>query len=153
MCYVLACSFSVLQHPLVDFVGVDTFLLLASLLLRPWHCGGGRRSAANSLSLVPYKHLSHLVLFHMFLRQKICEVVHVKGFDLLKGHLESLGGHFTHYVHFYHPESLKRALHTGHIFLQLNHAHSIHSIELIRLVANMASQTYDAKKTIPPQLL
>ena len=33
-------------------------------------------------------------LFHMFLRQKICEVVHVKGFDLLKGHLESLGGHF-----------------------------------------------------------
>ena len=77
----------------------------------------------------------------------------MKGFDLLKGHLESLGGHFTHYVYFYHPESLKRAFHTCHIFLQLNHALGIYSIELIRLVANMALQTYDAKKTISPQLL
>jgi hypothetical protein len=53
----------------------------------------------------------------------------------------------------YHSESLKRGLHTGHIFLQLNHAHSIYSLELILLVANMVSQIYDAKKTVSPQLL
>ena len=49
---------------------------------RPRHRGGGRRTAANSLSPALYKLISDLVLFDLFLRQNIFEVVHVNLFAL-----------------------------------------------------------------------